>query len=269
MLVSNFEIGSEPSGDGWDTRYQLQITNIADSDVGYTVTADFAPVDGWPVHTGKERKAYVWERVRWNADYRPYGNWPADYRRRGNVVTGEIRPWLEPGQTTVVELSSKVRDSSRLHGLIRLDAIPNRSALGRVLVRPFAVSVLLHARRIDYREGRLRYLMDRNGIVTGRYSHPDAYSSESVQISSGKAENTLETAGFMRSFDGRMLTPEWVSDTLDTKQHHGALLIPAEERPLALMDLLDAVDSDDEHIRTLNEALSRLGSGVRVARTEN
>jgi hypothetical protein len=64
MLVSNFEIGSEPSGDGWDTLYQLQITNIADSEVGYTVTGDFAPVGGWPVHTGKERKAYVSERVR-------------------------------------------------------------------------------------------------------------------------------------------------------------------------------------------------------------
>ena len=49
MLVSNFEIGSEPSGDGWDTRFQLQITNIADSKVGYTVAGDFAPVGGWPV----------------------------------------------------------------------------------------------------------------------------------------------------------------------------------------------------------------------------
>jgi hypothetical protein len=248
LAIRNFEIGSEPSGDGWDTLYQLQITNIADSEVGYTVTA---------------------ERVRWNADYRPHGDWPADYRRRGDVVRGEIHPWLGPGQATVVELSSRVRDSSRLHGVIHLDAIPNRSASGRVLVRPFAVSVLLHARRIDYREGRLRYLMDRNGVVTGRYSHPDAYSSESVQISSGKAENTLETAGFMRNFDGRMLTPKWLSDTLDTEQHHGTLLIPAEERPLALLDLLDAVDSDDEHIRTLNEALSRLGSGVRVTRTED
>lgn len=45
------------------------------------------------------------------------------------------------------------------------------------------MSVLLHARRIDFREGRLRYLTDRTGIVTGRYTHPDAYSSESVQIS--------------------------------------------------------------------------------------
>lgn len=26
MLVSNFEIGSAPAGEGWDTRYQLQIT---------------------------------------------------------------------------------------------------------------------------------------------------------------------------------------------------------------------------------------------------
>jgi hypothetical protein len=265
MLVSNFEFGGgTPKYGGyphaWDTRYQLQITNLENSGVGYTMTCDFAPVGGWPsgVDTGKEMKAYVSERI----------GWFSSYRRHGETVRGESEIWFGPGETGVVELASQVQDGSRLRGAIRLDAATDRTTSGRVVLRPFAVGVLLHARRTDYRGGYLRYLMDRNGIVTGRYTHPDSYSSESVHLSSGKAENTLETAGFMRNFDGRMLTPEWLSERLNLEERHGALLLPEDERPLALLDLLDAVDSEDEHIETLNEALSRLGSGVRVTRAE-
>jgi hypothetical protein len=268
MLVSNFEFGSANSyyddayPVSWDTRYQLQITNLEDTAVGYTVTCDFAPDDGWPVDRRK-RKAYVSERI----------GWFSSYRHHGETVRAEAEYGLGAGETGFVELASKVQDGSRLCGVIRLDTAPDRTATGRLMLRPFAVGVLLHARRSDYHVGRRRRIMERHPSGTGsremaHFIDADRYSSESVQLASGKAENTLESPGLMRNFDDRILTPEWLSETLEVRQRHGALLLPEDERPLALLDLLDAVDSEDEHVDTVNEALSRLGSRVRINRPE-
>ena len=58
----------------------------------------------------------------------------------------------------------------------------------------------------------------------------------------------MELPGFMRNFDAGISTPEWLNEALDLQQRQGALLLPEDQRPLALLDLLDAVDSEDRHV---------------------
>jgi len=91
----------------------------------------------------------------------------------------------------------------------------------------------------------------------------DDFSSEAVALATGKAENVVEAEGWTM----KGVLP-FVNDVregkLQPKKISGAKLLPEEERPAALVDLLLGLPGTREEMDALNAFLAEHGSRVVV-----
>ena len=187
------------------------------------------------------------------------------YFRKGNVVVdqGVVRI---PSQTTKVIWLRPEKDSSA-EGFVSLRILPVRSTKSFRSVPQVdrRVRVLLHARREDTRPGRVAYIIDPQGHIPYRTSTDDDYSSESIAISTGQAENEIDPEGrwLFGADTFTKLSDEFGSGKVTAAQAAGAL--PEDKRLPALLDLLEALERvEPSELEALNTILARDGSHLRL-----
>jgi hypothetical protein len=196
VIVSNFTISSR-----WhlrtphDTRYELQITNLADKEIEFTVECHTCPPPSHRFH-----RWYLDETVQVSVSSGLTGS--TFFRRYGDVWVMQTGISIGTQCSVLYGLSKndrEIRDDEEIRGFVTL-RVPPANTSGRGYFRDpqshRPVKVLLHARRRDSRLGFSVQAHHREGWYSEwSLPFPEWYSSEAVTLSTGKAENDIRPEG--------------------------------------------------------------------------
>lgn len=249
MIVSNFWVSS---AERRTTRYSLQVTNLDASDITFTVEA----------HVSLEPNTPFSSRIVFSDLY------TEAYFRKGNVFVNRAVVSIRSQTTKVIRLSAETGSSAEGFVSLRIPPVRSKTSFRTVPQVDRKVRILLHARREDTRPGRVSYIVDPQGYIPYRTGTDDDYSSESITISTGQAENEIDPEGRWLFGPGTFtkLSDEFASGKVTVEEMAGAL--PEEKRLPALLDLLEALErADASELEALNAILARDGSPLRL-RTE-
>jgi hypothetical protein len=264
MLVSNFEVAAtaDPQTRS-ETRYALQVTNLADVAIEFLVRVDVTP----PLaHGGGARAARalvgVWAGATGSS---------LEFRSTPTTVRGRSRVGIPPHASATFTLRKITQDEEEYRGYVDL-SVPLRRPEGRwELPSPQSdapVPVLLHARRVDWRPQRRVGVRDHDGLVPYYTSTSDDYSSESIALATGAARVELDPgrSPLLESDQVRHVLAGLESGALEADEVRGALDLSPEDRVAAVFDLLGGLADLDDDVDAVNEHLADLGIALRLRR---
>jgi hypothetical protein len=281
MNVSNFTIASRPDGHiNRETRYMLQITNLDETAIEFSINCHIAANDGGTIwissfNKGMELSAYLNEVVNMNIPF-------SIFKNKGNDFVSSALIKIEPHHCFNFTLSKKalhIKDESReeylhddiaLQGFVEL-SIPMASRLSASYFnRPQTnhdVKVLLNARRDDSWNDSYKQPLHTNGLVSPwKFPVSGLYSSESITLSTGKAENTITPDGAFTLKDTALkdFQSRWQARELSAADIAGASDIDEKEKPAKLIDLLLSINNTADNVEMVNQVLSMCNAGVRL-----
>jgi hypothetical protein len=264
MVVSNFEVSVKPSLGNvqHQTSYQLQITNLEDKEIAFLVETHVAKSqDGTPPLD------LLSPRLLYN---------PSTYSALTRAWYGVGPEWIDAQSftlgarlSTILELSPRwlLADESKDqtligHVVLRVPPIRQKERFAVTVQSAGPVHVLLSASRIDKRDTFLNYVRDLDGVTIGKEAGNDIFSSQSIEISTGKAANEIEPEGL--SFKDIVEAVAALQPGRRKPFPAGALFLPESERIPVLVDLLAALSQNEDDLRALNDLLTEASAAVRV-----
>lgn len=265
MIVSNFCIENTDGHQDLErrTRYHLQITNLEEATLQILVEFHLSAL--------RKESARVSPAVHISADPPAIA---ATMRTTvvptGDKLRAETRLILPPRTSVVITLESGIYDGQQTKGFVvlRVPAVRHSDLHRWAPQFAHAVKVLLHARREDeFRPGKSTRVHGSPWELF--FNAKPKYSSESIALASGRAENEIEPEGRIRLFEVGDVTKFGAalsSGNVDLETFHGANSVPEDERVLVLVDLLHGLYESDSEVEAMNDLLSGSGSELRLTR---
>jgi hypothetical protein len=264
MIISNFEVsvGASLGKTNLRTNFQLQITNLEDKEIQFVVETHVAKTQD-----GKPPLDLLSPRLLYNPS--TYSALTAAWHGAGPVWIDSHPFTLGARLSTIFELAPRTlfaNDSKNqtLIGHVALRVPPVRQ-LARFAVSAQCASpvrVLLSASRIDCRDSFMNYVQDMDGAVVGKSSGNDLFSSQSIELSSGKAENEIQCEGL--TINNLLEAAAVLHGERGESFPAGALLLPENERLAVLVDLLAAISREEHDLAALNDLLAETSALVRI-----
>jgi hypothetical protein len=263
MIVSSFEVSFLRSNRliRWRS-YRLQITNLEDQEIEYLVEC----------HTDHHSWAYAIKGVALDTKVGVDWTFQSLFRRVGAGYLEATKFRLGPKRSTIYEIVTRQTDydttslTESWKGYVVLRVPPTRVE-GRFLTAPQLsrpARVLLDVSQQDYRErfeGQAFSLKNDEPLM--QLPVGDAFSTRSIEITTGKAENEVEAEGLGTLSKLKKFSTKYSTEQTDLVIPAGAMLLADEERVPALLDLLTMIQSRED-VKVLNELLDDLDTRVRL-----
>jgi hypothetical protein len=259
VLVSNFTVGKTPNlAANREVAYCLQVTNLEELNIEFL----FECYVSREPRPGEDGIAYWSAHDRgWDLQSEPGPLRFSRPRTGTTAVLGRLFVTVGAGLSTIIRLWGP-----RASGYVNLRVPPGRThdrfRLAPQLERP--VRVLLLASHESQRPTEQRALFRAHGASSDlNYIIADDYSSASVSISTGKAENEIDA----EDWKVRALSDFW-DDLRDGprafEEIRGARDLPEAEHAAILLDLLSGLDASREELENINQLLRDSGASIRL-----
>jgi hypothetical protein len=161
-------------------------------------------------------------------------------------------------------LPGETQDQALLgHVVLRVPPVRQANHVISTVQGANPVRVLLSASRFDTRDAFNNLARNLDGVTQLQLSGNDIFSSQSIPISTGRAENEIEPEG-LRVKDVVGATARLRDLGREGKITRGALLMSEEDRFPALVDLLAGLSADESGLAALNDLLAEVSADVRV-----